>query len=177
MKEVEVKILDVDVDNVKSQLAKLGAKKVFDGKLISQSFDFEDERMEKDGCFLRLRKAGEKCFVTYKGKVEDSELKIREEDEVEVSDFDVMVKILNNLGLKVIGHYEKFRESYVFKDMRFELDSYPEMATFLEVEAPDEERVKEGLKLLGFNLDKAIKKSALEILKEHGVFSEKIKFK
>ncbi len=177
MKEIEVKILDIDVDNIKDQLVDIGAKKVFNGRMISKTFDFSDDRIEKQGFFLRLRKTGDRSFVTFKGKVEDSELKIREEDEVFVDDFDKMMKIFKYMGLEEKGHYEKHRESYKFKDMRFELDTYPEFATFLEIEAPDVERVKEGLKLLGFKLEQSTKKSALEILRDHGVFSDKIKFK
>ena len=67
MKEVEVKILEVKRKNIEETLARLGAKKVFDGDIQTLFFDFKDGKIIKAKDVLRLRKEEEdKIELTYK---------------------------------------------------------------------------------------------------------------
>ena len=72
-----------------------------------------------------------------KDNVEESELKVRDETEIEINE--EIVKILHKLGLKETIYHEKYRVSYIFKDIRFEIDTFPEAPTFVEIEAIDRE--------------------------------------
>ena len=102
-------------------------------------------------------------------------MKVRDETEIEINE--EIVKILHKLGLKETIYHEKYRVSYIFKDIRFEIDTFPEAPTFVEIEAPDEKRVKDGLELLGFNMTQVSKKGATEILEDYGIEIKNLKFK
>ena len=45
MKEIEVKVLNVDKQKIEEILSQLGAKKIFDDQITTYFFDFEDDRI------------------------------------------------------------------------------------------------------------------------------------
>lgn len=75
-------------------------------------FDFADGRLRRAGALLRLRKASHTAVLTYKGPAESARHKIREELEVEVSEFDTAQQILSLLRLEPVFRYEKFRTEF-----------------------------------------------------------------
>ena len=58
MKEIEVKILEINVADVQKRLKELGAQKLFDGELEWVVFDFPDGRLGKEEILVRLRRTG-----------------------------------------------------------------------------------------------------------------------
>ena len=99
MKELEVKILEVNRKKIEEILANLGAKKVFEGSIQTLFFDFEDGRIVKARDVLRLRKEPNNIELTYKKVHYTESLKAAEEYSVEISDMEEMKKILDELGL------------------------------------------------------------------------------
>ena len=57
--------------------------------------------------------------------------------------------LFGKLGLEKYAHQEKDRTSFVLKDWLIEIDQYPGMPPFLEIEGKSEEHIKEAIKLLG----------------------------
>ena len=66
MQEIEVKVIEVDKDEMTEKLIALGATKIFEGEVLTNVYDFEDGRLSKGGSYLRLRKMGDKSFFTFK---------------------------------------------------------------------------------------------------------------
>ena len=124
MDEVEVKVLDVNRRELVKKLLKLGAKKHFEGEIHAVSFDFPDNSIKNAKKTLRLRTKGNKTYLTLKNPVDNPNIKIREELELEVSDFSIMKKILESLNLKQWRDIRKTRVSYRLKGALFELDKY-----------------------------------------------------
>ena len=62
MKEIEVKVIEINKEEMVSKLLELGAEKIFEGALVSISYDDEDENLAKKGAFIRVRKVGEKTY-------------------------------------------------------------------------------------------------------------------
>jgi adenylate cyclase class 2 len=155
MKEIEVKILGIDKEEIEKKLVGLGARKIFDGKIDALHFDFKDNSLRKKGDPLRLRKFGSKNFLTFKKKISKEKAKIKEETEIEVSDFEDTKKILGILGLNVCRRVKKHRISYGLEGTRFELDTYEAeynfVPSFLEIEAKDVETIYKFAKILGFS--------------------------
>ena len=155
MKEIEVKILEVDVTSVIQKLDSLGAKKVFEGEVTASYYDFSNGRLGKDGLVLRLRKKSGKehtIELTLKEKISQAEAKIMKEYEVTVTDFETMQKILYGLGLQETKAAKKHRISYRLDEVHFDLDTFPGIPTFLEIEAQTLERVREYVAKLGFSM-------------------------
>lgn len=156
MEEIEVKILDIDKNKVIKKLEELGAKKIFEGNVHASYFDFHDERLDKDDSFLRLRKKGNLVELTFKKVISREKAKIMQEDEVVVNNFENMTKILKDLGLIELRiDAKKYRISYDLDNVHFEIDSPDDIPTYLEVEAPDLEKLKIAVEKMGFSMNDA----------------------
>ena len=145
--EYEVRILEIDKDKIIKKLNKIGAKFCWDQVQRRYVYDFMPKL---DGKWIRLRTNGIKTTLTIKDIV-SSKIDGTRELEVEVSDFDTTNSILNELGYEAKGYQENRRCQYVLDDVEIDIDDWPYLPTYLEIEGPSEERVYEVIKLLGFN--------------------------
>jgi adenylate cyclase class 2 len=168
MQEIEVKILEVDAAKIIAKLESLGAKKVLEGEDETSLFDFVDLRLHAEGKLLRVRKQGGITTLTFKQKISREGVKVMEEYETEVSDCEEMKKILQKIGLIELPKPSKHRISYVLGDVRFEIDTFREIPTYLEIEAPSVEEVQTWVQKLGFSKDDAKPWSAEEVFEYYG---------
>jgi len=114
-------------------------------------FDTADERLYKELSLLRLRQ-DTAVTLTYKGtseKQSQSEAKVREELEVEVSDFDTLSLIFQRLGFAPMQVYEKYRETFTWQDVEIVLDELP-YGNFIELEG-DEGGIKTAVSHLNLH--------------------------
>ncbi|HUT43639.1 MAG TPA: CYTH domain-containing protein [Desulfobacterales bacterium] len=168
MREIEVKILEINRANVEKNLAKLGANKIFDGNIDTMFFDFKKSTIIKQKNVLRLRKEADKTELTYKKVHFTSTAKNAEEYSVQVSSLEIMEKILENLGLSVIESMQKHRVSYTLDDARFDFDrysgSYGFIPEFLEIEAENTDLIYKYAVLLGFKEKDCLPWSTTELI-------------
>jgi predicted adenylyl cyclase CyaB len=154
MKELEVKILEVNRDRIEEILANLGAKRVFEGEIETLFLDFKDSTIAKAKNVLRLRKEKNKAELTYKTVLANQEAKVAEEYTVEVSDLEHMKKILEYLGLSVVENTRKHRISYALERVHIDIDRYTGdygyIPEFLEIEAENIDLIHKYAELLGF---------------------------
>jgi len=155
MKELEVKILEVNRERIEEILAHLGAKRVFDGEIETLFFIFKDINMAKAEDVLRLRKEKEKTELTYKRVLSNQKVKVAEEYTVEVSDLEGTKKILECLGLSEVERMRKYRISYSLDRLHFDIDKYTGdygyIPEFLEIEAESIDLIHKYAEILGFN--------------------------
>ena len=118
--------------------------------------------------WVRLRTDGNKTTLTIK-EVVDHTITGTQEMEVEVSDFLLAHKMLLEFGLKQIAYQENKRVSYVYNGVDIEIDTWPKIPTYLEVEGPDEQSVLQTIKDLGFSQKQAISKPIKLIYKDYGI--------
>ena len=114
MKETEVKILDINEVEIETKLIFLGAQKIYDGEMTAVFF-------ENGFGNLRLRKIGDKAFLTFKKKVIAKNVKIADEYESEV-DYENTKIIFEKLGYKIKMTSHKHRISYRLKNVQFEIE-------------------------------------------------------
>ena len=98
--------------------------------------DSEDERLRRRRCVLRLRVENGKSRVTFKGPVQPSLMKVREEHETVLGDGEVLLKIFEELGLHVWFRYEKYREEFAREDVIVAVDETP-VGVFVEIEGSE----------------------------------------
>ena len=146
-KEYEVKILDIDVEEIEKKLLELGAKKHEEKFFRIYSYKVDDSSTNVEE-HVRLRDEGNKITLAYKKKV-NFDIDGTEEIEFEVSSFEKAYEFLSKFTFDGTYYQEKKRYDYVLGDIVFSIDSWPKIPTFLEVESTYEEKVVEGLKLLG----------------------------
>jgi len=95
--------------------------------------DTADEILRRRRCVLRVRMECSKSFVTFKGPVQPSAMKVREELETMVSDGELLLRVLKELGFHVWFRYQKYREEYTCGDVIVAVDETP-VGTFVEIE-------------------------------------------
>lgn len=154
MREIEIKILEIDREEIEKKLISLGAKMVFDDEIHAIYYDSADNSIRKSRGALRLRKEGGRSVLTFKNYVENIDAKVREEKELEVSDFNTMRSILESIGFSAWLEMKKHRTTYEHEGIHFELDKYHDeyeyIPEFLEIEGTDIETIHKYVELLGF---------------------------
>ena len=95
--------------------------------------DTADEQLRRRRCVLRVRVENGKSRVTFKGPVQPSAMKLREEHETLVGDGEVLLKVFEELGLHVWFRYEKYREEFAHADVIVAIDETP-VGVFVEIE-------------------------------------------
>src|SRR5690348_14888356 len=98
--------------------------------------DDEQESLRRRGCALRIRSECGKSRITFKGPVQASPMKLREEFETIVGDGALLLRIFEELGYHVWFRYEKYREEYSHEDVTVAIDETP-VGVFVEIEGSE----------------------------------------
>jgi predicted adenylyl cyclase CyaB len=171
MKEIEVKILEIDRASVEGKIRQLGAVVQFDGKMRNTFFDFPDQAIQKSNKVIRLRTKGPKSVFAFKKLLSQEDAKICEELEVTVSNFDEMKEILESIGLGMWSDMQKHRTSYRISGAQFEfdryLDPYQYIPEFLEIEAKDTTTLFDLVQRLGFQKKDCLSWSTRELIQHY----------
>ncbi len=149
--EIETKVLDIDADDLKCKLEKSGAKKTQETKLIVDWYRLKGIKEGEDPWYLRIRSNSEgKREVTWKS-ISNTIGLVRKHQEINylTTEPEKINDLFLGIGLEKYAHQEKIRISYDLKDWHFDLDQYPGMPAYLEIEGHSEEHIKEAMKLFG----------------------------
>lgn len=146
--EIEVKFLLNDLPKLELRLKALGGRLVHPRiKETNLRFDTENSDLSRNHRVLRLRQ-DQKVRLTYKGAAQmNHTVSVREEIEVDVSNFEDTRVILEMLGYKPFMLYEKFRTTYSLGDTLITLDEMP-FGHFSEIEGPNAARLQETAETL-----------------------------
>jgi adenylate cyclase class 2 len=138
IRETEIKLRIENDKDAEAKLLSLGfavsTDRVFERNLI---FDTAERSLGASGRLLRLRDAGARVTLTFKGVGESGKHKVREEREVRLENFDEMKVILERLGYQVYFRYDKHRTEYTRagSEGTATIDETP-VGTFMELEGP-----------------------------------------
>lgn len=170
MEEVEVKILEINPQQISEVLAKMGAERVFDDKIETLFIDTKDRQIHNRRDVLRLRKEGDKVKLTYKEVEFRSGAKVAKEHTIEVSDCEEMLNILRLAGLSVSERMDKHRVSYKTEDARFDLDTYEGefsfIPPFMEIEA-SQSAIAKYAKIFGYKKKQCLTWSTEQLIEHY----------
>jgi adenylate cyclase class 2 len=175
MQEFEAVFLDIDTDEIQSKLNKIEAKKVGEYFYRRYVFDYPDFRLNEEGAWLRLIDEGDKVRLGFKkrlgatshdGSTSDTGM---EEVEVEVSDFERTAILIRKLGFIDKFYQENKRIRWVKGEVEFDIDTWPRLNPYLEIESKNWDMVDKAITQLG--LDPKDKKifSNFQIYKLKGI--------
>ena len=99
--------------------------------------DTADELLRRRRSVLRVRVESGRSFLTFKGPVQPSVTKLREELETVVGDGTLMLRVLEELGFHVWFRYQKYREEFALDDVIIAIDETP-VGTFVEIEGSEQ---------------------------------------
>jgi adenylate cyclase class 2 len=132
--EREIKLRFASVDEARAAVIATGATPLLGRRLQEDSLlDTGDEQLRRRRCVLRVRVENGKSRLTFKGPVQPSIVKAREELETVIGDGEVLLRVLEELGLHVWFRYEKYREEYAHEDVIVAIDETP-VGVFVEIE-------------------------------------------
>lgn len=152
--EFEAKFPKIAKDEIREKLKGLGAELVFaERKFIRMTFDTPELRAKN--AWVRLRDEGDKITMTFKIVEDEKSASGMKEVEFVISDIKSAKSLLEQLGLKHKGYEENLREEWKLGEVLFEIDTWPLIDPYLEIEAPSEEIVKNYFEILQLDYSKA----------------------
>jgi adenylate cyclase class 2 len=136
--EREIKLPYGSVEEARAVILAAGATPLHGRRLQEDALlDTDDEQLRRRRCVLRVRTENGKSRLTFKGPVQPADMKVREEIETLVGDGEVLLRVLEELGLHVWFRYEKFREEFCHEDVIVALDETP-VGVFVEIEGSEQ---------------------------------------
>ncbi len=137
MLEREIKLRFDSVEEARAAVLATGATPLLGRRLQEDSLlDTPDEDLRRRRCVLRVRVENGKSRLTYKGPVQPSAMKLREEIETVVGDGEILLRVFEELGMHVWFRYEKFREEFAHEDVIIAVDETP-VGVFVEIEGSE----------------------------------------
>ncbi|MBS6599499.1 MAG: class IV adenylate cyclase [Clostridium sp.] len=176
MKELETRIIKIDVASIRKLLISLGAEKVKEENQINDLYDFEDGKLLSQKGYARIRTVDDLLhnkqiiFMTTKKMLSQGKFKEMEENEVIVDNKTAAEGIYKSLGLILKQSIQKFRESYKLEDALIEIDindknfcPFP----YIEIETDSEEKLEKIVKLLGYTMEDTTSKTIYQLIEEN----------
>ncbi len=147
--EVEVKFWVGDVVEMRQRIEAAGGV-LHRGRVYERNIRYDNawQGLMRQDKLLRLRQDS-RNVITFKGpaqNVDVAQVKIREELEIEVNDFDTAAAILQRLGFEPVQVYEKYRETFQLGPVEVVLDELP-FGNFMELEGEEGEIVAAAARL------------------------------
>ena len=169
--EFELRVLEINHDELIKRLEELGAMKQFERFQRRYVYDIEPG---VDSKWMRLRTNGIKSTLTIK-EVKEKTIDGTKELEIEVSDFDKTYEILEKLGYSPRAYQENKRTQYLLDGVEIDLDSWPLIPEYVEIEGKSEEEVKNTLKKLNLENEKVTALDVESIYESYGIKDTKHK--
>ena len=127
--------------------------------------DDSQETLHRRRCVLRVRIESGKSLLTFKGPVQPSRMKLREEIETVVGDGETLIRCLEQLGYRVWFRYQKYRQEYALGDVTIAVDETP-VGVFVEIEG-GEQGITDVARVLGRSPDDYLLDSYRGLFMEH----------
>jgi predicted adenylyl cyclase CyaB len=160
MREVEIKILNIDPKEIRKLLKQHKAKLV--KKVLQGNTHYKNDYAKKHKVTVRLREEGKRGVLTVKtDKTVVNGHKVQDEYETPI-DPKIAKKMLGLLGFKLRRITEMKREYYRLGGCSVEICELPRLPIYLEIEGPASS-IKKVAKLLGYSEKDYVAKNAFEI--------------
>lgn len=176
VRELEVKILNIDLEEIEEKIKALGGRLIAKEIQVNTLIDTRDKNMENNlDSYLRIRetksllKNSIKYTLTMKKNIEREGIRENIESNVNISNKESMIHILNALGYFVHQEGYKERTSYILNGARLDLDKWDKDTypyPYMEIEVQDEDELKDIIKKLSIPKENISIKSILELRKE-----------
>lgn len=161
-REIEVRFLEINKEELIQNLLALGASDLGEDMLEEVIIYDKDlawistpDWKDRGGKVLRLRTRKGKTVLTYKNNFENS-AGGTEEVEFEVGDSKSAEVLLDKLGFSAYRHQQKKRHTFTLGDVVVDIDTWPKVPTYVELEGPSEDHLKATASKLGLDWTKAV---------------------
>jgi adenylate cyclase class 2 len=150
--ETEIKVAIASAAEFRRKLREIGFR-ILRRKILERNsiLDTSPLSLRPNGCLLRVREAGSRTLITFKGKATVGKVKTREEIEFEANDASSVFQLFARMGFQNTFSYEKYRTEYSDGKQGgiVTLDETP-IGTYAEIEG-QESWIDETAARLGFH--------------------------
>lgn len=175
-REIEAKFLEIDKEALVKKLEELGAEDQGEDDLKEAIFYDKEEKWQFDELkFVRIRETNRGVFVTFKHHEARTVTGVKE-IEFKADDFQKVKDFLEEIGLIFFREQEKKRHKFVLGEIVVDIDTWPKIPTYVEIEGPTEEAIKKAAGLLGFDWSKAFFGLSVDVIENYGIQVRKLKF-
>ncbi|MFK0096769.1 CYTH domain-containing protein [Streptomyces sp. NPDC091040] len=164
--EYEAKALDIDIRDITRRILGAGGVEATPRRLMRRYV--YDTIPPVPGRWVRLRDTGDSTTLCVKEITTDAVDGTRE-TEVVVDDFTEAAALLHLAGLVPRGYQENRRTSYRLDAVRLEIDEWPRIPPYLEIEGDDAEQVWEAAAALGLPPDRLTSLNTTKVYALYGI--------
>ncbi|MCI9063080.1 MAG: hypothetical protein HFJ17_00495 [Clostridia bacterium] len=151
--EHEIKVLDVDIEKIKERLEEIGAVKVYDDVRTIIALDTQDRSfLEKKDKLIRITDEGSIKVTMH---VNQSDPKNKRGIKFKASRMKEVLDFFKEMGINPISKVKAPRISYELGKIDFDIDKFPKIPAFLEIDIEDIESE-------GYTLDTLLEKLDLK---------------
>lgn len=147
-REIEVKILGIDVSNFEEKLINLGAKFIKNERQKNITINSSKNPIAKDKGYLRIRisecDGNLKKYFTFKENISTKGARDNLEHTTEIKDEDELMIILKLLNFDISDMGTKERIKYSYDDLIIDIDTWDKETypvPYVEVEGPSIEKI------------------------------------
>ena len=121
--------------------------------------------------WIRVRQTNDKSTIAVKHILAPNETNIQQmlETEIEVPSIKEANNLLEALGFAYKSYQEKERITYVLGDYELDIDTWPGIPTYVEVEGKSESDLENILNVLGYKMEDTVSCTADEIYEKYGL--------
>ena len=152
--EIEVKFVDIEIENIRNRLKEVGAVLEQPMRLMRRAL-IDNEALDARHAFLRIRDEGDRTTMTFK-QFDENSLTGAKELAIDISDFNTALQILEQFELRHRTLQESRRETWRYNNVEVVIDEWPWINPYIEIEGETEESVKQTADLLGFDWSEAM---------------------
>ena len=155
--EIECRFLEINPDALKEKLRALGAKD--EGERLQEStivYDPEFKWRDKEDKLVRLRRENGKTTLCYKEHLANTPDSHNYELEMEVEDYEKIQLFFEKIGLIPFRHQEKKRHTFKLNNTVIDIDTWPKIPPYVEIEGRSEDEIRKMAELLGFDWKDAV---------------------
>lgn len=164
--EYEAKVLDIDPEAVKARILSAGGEHVAGPKLMRRHvYDIVPGDMSK---WIRLRDTGTETTLCVK-EIRDDGIDGTLEVETVVGDFAAANELLGMLGFKPKSYQENRRTSFAIGKVQLELDEWPRIPPYLEIEGESRDDVVRVARLLGYDEDQLTGENTIKVYARYDI--------
>ncbi|MEY7972575.1 class IV adenylate cyclase [Saccharomonospora xinjiangensis] len=163
--EHEAKILDIDPAAMQRLILDKGGQKLGERFMRRYVYDITPGDRSK---WIRLRDTGDETTLTVKQITSDA-IDGTHEIEVGVDDFAATNALLNVLGFTAKSYQETKRTSFILDGAQVEIDTWPQIPPYLEIEAGSKDEVIRVAGLLGHTEADLTGENTIKIYARYGI--------
>ena len=164
--EYEERILDIlDKGSLEKLLQELGATKIKE-RFKQRRYTYNTVDAEDQSKWIRVRTNGEQTTMCYKEKT-STRIGGTGEIEFPVPDFEQANSFLKHIGLPPKQYQENFRTQYLLDGVEIDIDEWPLIPAYIEIEGKNEQEVIDTINKLGLQNHRRTTKSPEVIYKDY----------